>query len=148
MKQKYLLSTLLVVMCSLVACSETNNSNSTTPTATSNKGVKEMTITQIAPNMAFGGLHLGDTLSVSVSSFSEDGRTLSNYVYDEDGLSDSEIYKWDNHTCIVEGGHYYYSTMRGEITLFSTSRREEEYDNEYRLLHRKEYHNDELRSEE
>lgn len=87
MRKVLLLTTTLII---LTSCGSTSSKVE----MPSMVGVKKMTITEVEATQRFGKSSMGDTVSVNIFSYDEEGKVLRQTTYDEDGLDTEKSYTY------------------------------------------------------
>lgn len=104
-------------------------------------GVKKMTVTEVEASHRFGKASLGDTLSVKVFTYDENGKVQKEYLYDEGGLDVEKTYTYKDTIVSVWSYH--------EKGILSYSRTDEyTYNSKGKLLKSVSYFRDEIDGEE
>lgn len=65
-------------------------------------GVKKMTITEVEATQRFGKSSMGDTVSVNIFTYDEQGNVLRQTTYDEDGLDTEKTYTYTDSLVVMK----------------------------------------------
>lgn len=96
------------------------------------KGVKTMTVTEIEPEAKFNEIIPGDTITITIYEYDENGKPLSIEVYDEDGLSETCTFSWEGNKSKMVYKSFMYSFWHDELEVFDEGYIIRTYDSEGR----------------
>lgn len=130
MRKVLLLTPILVI---LASCGSTSSKME----MPSMVGVKKMTITEVEATQRFGKSSMGDTVSVNIFTYDEEGKVLRQTTYDEDGLDTEKTYTYID--SLVRMKEY---TELGFASYYTTE--ESIYNSDGRLVYKVRKHNEEV----